>query len=135
MMKHGLRAALAAGVLMASMGAAHAVLRNEKDINDGLVILAAGNMIQDKCDDITPRMLRAYNFARRLQRMALDRGYSDDEIEVFVEDKAEKKRVEDAANAYLLSKGLDPGVPESYCTVGRYEIDRNSQIGVMLKMR
>lgn len=114
---------------------AQAGLRDEKAINDGLILIEAGYQIQKHCDRIAARLLRAYNYGRGLERAARDKGYSDKEIRAFVEDKAEKERVNSAAMAYLLSKGLDPDSPQSYCTVGQHEIDRNSQIGVLLRSK
>lgn len=127
---------IAAALLCGTAGAVQAAtLADHKPVNEGLTIIAAGDLIQKNCDAIQPRLLRAYSYMRTLHQMARDSGFSDDQIEAFVKDKSEKKRVKSAAEAYLLSKGLDPDVPESYCTVGRYEIDRNSQIGVLLKMK
>jgi len=130
--------ALCVVTMFGATGAASASvseLRELKQVNDGLIVIAAGDMIQKYCPTISPRMFKAYSFARQLQRLAREAGFNDDQIEEFVEDKAEKTRVKSAAQAYLLTKGLDPDVPESYCTVGRYEIDRNSQIGVLLKAK
>ncbi|WP_051588275.1 DUF5333 domain-containing protein [Actibacterium mucosum] len=127
---------LAAGFL--AIGIANplaAGLRDESDINNGLILIEAGYQIQKHCDSISPRLIKAYRYGRSLERLARDRGYSEREIRAFVEDKGEKERVNSAANAYLLSKGLDPASPQSYCTVGQYEIDRNSQIGVLLKLK
>lgn len=110
-------------------------LRDHEEVNRGLMIIAAGDMIQRNCPTIVPRMIKAYFYARSLERMAKNAGFSDDEIEEFVEDKAEKARVFELAKAYLISKGLDPDRPETYCEVGLYEIERNSQIGVLLKAK
>ena len=126
--------ALALGLAVSAAPAA-AGLRDEAEINNGLILIEAGYQIQKHCDTIAPRLLRAYSFGRSLERKARDKGYSEAEIRAFVEDRAEKERVNSAANAYLLSKGLDPDSPQSYCTVGQYEIDRNSQIGVLLRLK
>ncbi len=122
--------------LSAGSGAAVAHgLRSHKEINDGLTVIAIADMIRKKCDSISPRMLRAYSFAKSLESKAKAAGYDDDQIEAFVEDKQEKKRVEKAAKAYLTSKGVVLSAPQSYCAAGRNEIKQNSQIGALLRNR
>jgi len=131
-----LTVALTTLMLTAQNGAAAAQsLRDDKQIDDGLTVIAAGDMIQKYCDTISPRWFAAYSFARSLESRAKSLGFSDQEIEDYVENKAEKARVKGQARAYLVSQGLDPALPETYCEVGRYEIERNSQIGVLLKAK
>ncbi len=62
-------------------------------------------------------------------------GFSDDEIEAFAEDKTERARVKGAAQNYLASKGVLLADKQTYCTVGQAEIDRNSQIGALLRSK
>lgn len=139
-MKHFTRIQSIALAVLVGTGASAAQekpasIREITEVDHALILLEAGYRIQRNCDRIKPRMLRSYNFAKSLQKKARDAGFSDDEIEAYVEDKAEKERVKQLAMRYLVSKGLDPEVPETYCTVGDYEIGRNSQIGVLLKSK
>lgn len=129
--------AMMTAVIMAGVGAAEAAsgLRNHKQINDGLLVIAIADRIRKKCPSIDARMLRAYSYMRSLKRLANDAGYDDKEIEAFVEDKAEKRRVEGAARAWLGAHGVVTSNPESYCVAGRVEIDRKSQIGALLRSR
>lgn len=110
-------------------------LREHKEINDGLKTIAIADMIRKKCPSISARMITAYGYMRGLKQIANDEGYSDDEIEAFVTDKQEKARVEGAARDWLKSQGVKLSRPNSYCVAGRAEIDRNSQIGVLLRSR
>ncbi len=131
-------AALGALVIVTSATSSAAVangLRTHQEINDGLKVIAIADMIRKKCDSISPRMLRAYRFAKSLEAMAKAEGYSDDQIEAFVENKREKARVEGAAKAYLVSKGVTLSSPKSYCVAGRAEIERSSQVGQLLRSR
>lgn len=136
-MKTVLSLAVAAVVALAPVAGSGAALasslRDQKEVNDGLVIIAAADMIRKTCPTISARMLNAYGFMRSLKSIANDAGFSDRQIEAYVENKAEKARVEGIARAYLASQGVIPQVVETYCEVGRYEIERNSQIGVLLK--
>ncbi|TCP42990.1 DUF5333 domain-containing protein [Rhodovulum marinum] len=132
-----LSAVLATGLAAGTAAAAQArpPLSEHAQINQGLTVIAIANMIRRNCDRIEPRFLRAYGFMRDLKQAANEAGYSDDEIEAFVTDKAEKTRVEDAARAWLVARGVTLKDGASYCPVGLTEIDRNSQIGVLLKAR
>ncbi|WP_372603593.1 DUF5333 domain-containing protein [Actibacterium sp.] len=110
-------------------------LREMQAINDGLTVIAAGDLIQKNCETIKPRLFRAYSYAKELEFEAKQAGFTDDEIEDYVSSKEDRKRVKSVAFDYLLSQGLDPQQPASYCTVGLAEIERNSQIGVLLKAK
>jgi ABC-type sugar transport system substrate-binding protein len=119
----------------ANVAAAASALREHEEINRGLVVIAAGDMIQENCATISPRMIKAFAFAQSLQSLARKDGFSDDEIDAFVRDKVEKNRVKGLALDYLVANGVKPDQPATYCTVGLYEIERNSQIGVLLKAK
>lgn len=130
--------ACAATALSLTVGPSLAVasgLREHKQINDGLLIIAIGDKIQDNCPSIEPRMVKAYFFAKGLEKMAKDDGYSDAQIEEFVEDRGEKNRVKGMADTYLAQRGVVAGDPHSYCTAGKAEIENNSQVGVLLRMK
>lgn len=107
-------------------------LATEADLNAGLEVIAAGDMIRRRCPDIDARMVRAVAYMRRLGGIALERGYTRDDIRAYVEDDANKERVEGAARRYLTSRGLGAGEPEDYCRVGRAEIAADSPIGRLL---
>lgn len=110
-------------------------LRDHKQINEGLTNIAIADMIRKKCPTISARMITAYGYMRSLKKIANDEGYSDKEIEAFVTNKQEKARVEGAARAWLQSQGVTLSRPDSYCVAGHTEIDRNSQIGVLLRSK
>ena len=110
-------------------------LRYHQPINDGLTIVAIADILRKECDEIEPRMIRAYRFIKSLEYTAKSDGFSDEEIEAFVENKDERARVQGAARDYLYSKGVNLAEAQTYCTVGLAEIDRNSQIGALLRSK
>ncbi|SIO27837.1 hypothetical protein SAMN05444722_1162 [Rhodovulum sp. ES.010] len=126
-----LAALLTAGAADAAVAKPH--LRDNAEINRGLTAIAIADMIRKNCSMIEPRLFRAYGFMRELKRRANAAGYSDAEIEAYVTDKAEKRRVEESARRWLAAQGVTPGQGASYCPVGRGEIERNSQVGVLLR--
>ncbi|MDZ4096131.1 MAG: DUF5333 domain-containing protein [Paracoccaceae bacterium] len=119
--------------LPAAAGAAGS-LRDLKPVDDGLKIVAIGNAIRKTCPTISARKITAFFYMRGLAEQARAAGFSDAEIETYVENPIEKARVVAAARAYLASKGAKPDDPDSHCAVGRAEIERNSQVGRLLRM-
>lgn len=108
-------------------------LADEIDINEGLVVIAAADKIRRECSGIKGRLFRAIKEANRLKETARARGYSDDEIDAFLNNKEEKARVREARNLYFESKGASTLDAQSLCVLGSDEIARNSQIGHLLK--
>lgn len=72
------------------------------------------------------KALELRNYARRL-------GYSDEEINAFVNDPVEQKRMEEWAWAYMQEQGVKKNDPESHCSLGKYEIERGSLSGRLLR--
>lgn len=134
------RLALAAG-LGASLAAGAAAaqdpppLSQEPHINGSLIAAAVGEIIVKKCDSITPRYLVVFSKAKALERYARDLGYTEDEVEAFLDDKAEEKRIRKAANAYLAAQGVVKGDKETYCAAGRTEIEKGTLTGEMMRSR
>lgn len=108
-------------------------LRDVKEIDDPLYFIAVANEIDEQCDSISGRRLMAINVLWKLKSRANELGYSDDEIRAYVESDAEKNRMRARGEAYIASKGVTYDKPESFCTLGRAEIARNSAIGVYLR--
>ncbi|WP_112315778.1 DUF5333 domain-containing protein [Rhodovulum viride] len=136
----GRAAALAATVALAAAATAEGAearpaLRDQAGIVEGLQVIATANMIRKQCPRIEARMLTAYGYMRGLKSRASRLGYSDAEIRAFVEDKAQKARVEGAARDWLAARGVRRDQPESYCPVGLAEIRARTEIGRLLRAR
>ncbi len=122
-------------VIVMSAGTAQAGLEDEKDINQGLLVIAAADKIRRACDSIGGRLFRAQSYANSLKDLAADRGYSDDEIDAYVNDKQEKAKMRERRNAYFESKGASNLDAQSLCVLGQDEIARGTQIGQLLKAK
>ena len=59
-------------------------------------------------------------------------GYSDAQIDAFLDSKTEKKRIYAVAEDYLTRNGAKKDDPESFCRIGRDEIAKNTIIGSLL---
>jgi hypothetical protein len=69
---------------------------------------------------------------KRLESYARSKGYDENEVTLFLKDKAEKARVRAAAVAYLVAAGVREGDVDSYCTVGQAEIADATLVGSLL---
>lgn len=123
---------LIAGAAAASAGGD---LSKDKQINDGLLIMAVAEKIQRDCASISGRLGRARSFASRLEEVAMDRGYTKAEIDAYVSDAYAKYRVRERRNAYFQSNGASDEDAASLCVLGRDEIARGSSIGYLLKAK
>lgn len=110
-------------------------LPNETDLNNGLLMAATAEKIQRECSSISGRLLVGYAYADTLKKLALSRGYTMDEIEAYLDDSEEKRKMRERRNAYFKSKGASNLDPESLCVLGHEEIRKNSQIGQLLRAK
>lgn len=124
-----------ATVANAATAAAETGLKNEQDINKGLLIMAVADKIRRACDEIGGRLFRARAFADTLEEVAMDRGYTSAEVDAYINDDEEKAKVRQRRNAYFQSKGASNLDPQSLCMLGRDEIARNTQIGHLLRAK
>ncbi|WP_134678832.1 DUF5333 domain-containing protein [Paracoccus ravus] len=125
-------ALIAATLLAAGPAAALEPLAQEKYINDRLIAARIADRIRRTCPNIDARLFYAYGEARKLKSYAQSKGYSAKQIEAFLDDKSQKKRIYAVAEDYLTRKGARSGDAESFCRLGRDEIARKSVIGSLL---
>ena len=120
-------------IVIAGATAARADLRDERQITEGLIATAIAYEIGDKCADIDARLVAGVNYLWSLRRLAQEMGYSEAEIDAYVDDREEQRRLEAIARDRLRSLGAIPGQWETYCTVGRAEMAADSRIGRLLR--
>jgi hypothetical protein len=102
-------------------------------VTEGLIAAGIAYEIGDKCDSIDARLIRGIAFLNGLRDAASDAGFSDAEIDAYIDDDAEKDRLEAIARERLAAMGAVPGDAESYCAVGAAEMAAGSQIGLLLR--
>lgn len=126
-------AAAAVSVALAATAAwALPPLAENKYINDRLVAAQVGDIIRKTCPTIGARMLYALDQAFKLQGYAEDLGYSTSEIKAFIKNPEQKARVKGIAQAYMKANGVEEGNAESYCVLGRSEIENRTITGSLL---
>ena len=119
--------------MIAQPALARPALRDVAEVRDGIVAVGIAYEISEKCATIRPRILRGIGYLNGLKSRALELGYSEEEIDAFVNDAGEKARLEAMARARLVELGARAGDPESYCALGRAEIARDSAVGRLLR--
>lgn len=131
-----LRAAIIALALVGSTALAQArvSLAEDRKVEDGLTLVAIGNELRKNCDAISPKYLKTYNFVRSLHTRAKSLGYSEAEIEAYLDSDPDKARVDARARAYLEARGVDYGNSETFCTVARAEISAETSVGSFLRV-
>ncbi|MDF1871360.1 DUF5333 domain-containing protein [Vannielia sp.] len=107
-------------------------LADSKSVNAGLVAIGVADEIRRNCPDINARMVKAYTYLNSLERQAKAEGFSQSEIDAYVDDKAQKARLIEVAKKYMASKGVD-GSAESYCKLGHQEIAGGTKVGALLR--
>ena len=121
--------------LVASPLAALAPLHQEQTIVNGFYNIGLADEVRKNCDGIDARLFRAYSYIKSLERHARKLGYSNDQIDQFVDNKAEKEKLRARIRADLAKRGASPKTPEGYCTVGREEIAKGSAAGRLLRAK
>jgi hypothetical protein len=101
-------------------------------ITEGLIQTAIAYEIDKVCEALEGRRLQGIALLWSLNGEARRLGYSQREIQAFIEDDAEKDRLEVIARERLRGMGAVEGQPQTYCAVGLAEIAKDSQIGRLL---
>ena len=132
-------AALMAGAVPAPAATAGDVLpyaeevREIDEIRNGLATIAIGDKIRESCPAAAANWLRVWSFGRRLQSLARRAGYSDAQIERYVENDAEKAYYAALARRWLAERGVSgDDDADGHCRIAREEIARGSRLGVLL---
>lgn len=123
----------AAMCVMAGQSVARPPLAQVAEIRNGLIIVGIAYELSEVCDSLDARTFKGLLYLNNLKSKARNMGYSSQEIDAFVKDKAEKKKLESQARTILANMGAVKGQPKTYCTVGHAEIAKKSAIGRLLR--
>ena len=108
-------------------------LKDEAEIRDALLVVGMAYEISQKCESIDARTVTGIRTLLNLKSRARELGYSNAEIDAYIDDKAEKKRLEGIARGQLVQLGVVAEEPETFCTVGRDQIAKGTGIGRLLR--
>jgi hypothetical protein len=116
-----------------SLGAAKAELKTQVSVQEMLITAALAYEIGKVCEDVDVRLIRGISYLNSIKSHAKSLGYSSDEIDSYMDDKPEQKRLTAIAYERLWALGATKGNAESHCVVGKSEMEKQSQIGLLLK--
>jgi hypothetical protein len=124
-------------ILALMMGMATPVLAlpplSENDyVNDRLIQARVADRIRKECPSISARFAYAYSQARALKQYARDQGYTEEQIDAFLDSKPDKQRIKAAAEAYLAANGVVDGNADSFCALGAKEIANKTVAGSLI---
>lgn len=120
-------------VALAGALSAQSSLKDEPSVRDGIIFVGMAYEISQRCDTIDARIFRGIGYLQTLKRRARDLGYSDAEIEAYVNDDAEERRLTEVARGQLALLGVDTDENDSYCAVGRAQIAAGTRVGWLLR--
>lgn len=126
-------AALVLAAAIATPAMALPGLGKEPRVTEGLINVAIAFEVSRVCPDISARRLRGINYLFSLKSTARDLGYSNAQIDAFIDNSSEKQRLEGIARTRLSRMGAKAGQPQTYCHVGRVEIAKGSDVGRLLR--
>ncbi|QUJ75043.1 DUF5333 domain-containing protein [Sulfitobacter albidus] len=119
--------------LTAPAVAAKPALRDVASIDNAVFDVAVANEIRKNCPDISARMVRALRMYNDVKKEARKLGYTDAEIDAYADSDTEKARMKARGAAYFKANGVSESDPQSYCALGRSEIQKSSRIGSLLR--
>ena len=109
-------------------------LRDVPEIDGTILAVGIADEIRKNCPTISARMIRALTVVNGLKGKAMEMGYSEAEIDAYRKSDVEKSRLKGERAKYLADAGVRPGAPDTYCALGRAEIEKGGQIGALLRM-
>ncbi len=124
---------LLAGVFGAGAASAQPPLKDLAYVRDGIIDVGMAYELSEECSDLRARLFRGIGFLQSLQSHASDLGYTDEEIDDYVNDRDEKRRLEAIARAKLADLGVIEGEEATYCAVGRAQIAAETRVGWLLR--
>lgn len=120
--------------IAASAASAKPPLREVPEIDGTILAVGIADEIRKNCPDISARLIRAVGVVNGLKGAARKLGYTDEEIDAYRKSEVERARLKAERDAYLKAGGVQAGASETYCALGRVEIEKGGQIGALLRM-
>lgn len=102
-------------------------------VTEGIIAAGIAVELSDQCDSVRIRYLRGINFLQGLKSHLKSLGYSDADIDAYIDDDVEQDRLEAIARARLADLGAVVGNAESHCAVARAQIAQGTQVGQLLR--
>lgn len=119
--------------MAATSASALGPLKDVAHVREGIITAGMALKIDEECSSVSVRLIRGMNFLEGLKSHAEGLGYTDAQIDAYLDDKAEENRLRAIAASRLASLGVVDGDAASYCSVGRAQIAEGTQLGRLLR--
>jgi hypothetical protein len=126
-------AALVLAAAAAAAGEGLPPLAENPRVREEFLAAAVGDEIRSNCPTLSARMVYVLRRAKELERYVLSLGYTEADIRAVRKSREARAWLRAARDAYLEANGVVPGDAESYCRLGRQEIEKGSLIGALLR--
>lgn len=129
-LSHMLGAAIL-GVTLSSAAVANPA--NVDRVTEGLIAAGMAIELGDNCPSVSVRFVRGISFLQGLKNHLKSLGYTNAEIDAYIDNRQEKQRLEAIAFGRLSALGVRVDTPSTYCTVAQSQIAAGTQIGKLLR--
>ena len=102
-------------------------------VTEGLISAAMVIRLGKRCDSVSVRRLRGLNFLHGLRQHLRDMGYTNQEIDAYIDDEDEEERLEDIAFQRLRDLGAIDDDGPSHCAVARSQMAQGTLVGSFLR--
>jgi hypothetical protein len=120
--------------LIASPALARPSLWDVPAVDTGLMNVGIAHGVRKNCDAIDANKLKGISYVWNLVGHAKKAGYTMKETRAFIDDDVEKAKLRKRVTKHLKAKGFNPDTPNALCSFGKAEINKKSQVGVLLRM-
>lgn len=108
-------------------------LKDVAQVREGIIAVGIAYEISENCGSLSPRYIRGWQYLEGLKKVARDLGYNRREIDAYIDDSDEKRRLEAIARERMAAMGVVAGDEASHCAVGLAEMRAQSVIGRLLR--
>ena len=117
------------------MANAKSLLIDNENIWHELLQISVANKISEECTSIDARKIKGLFALLQIKSVAKELGYTDNEINEFVSSEENKKKLKNETDIYLLDNGVDLNNVKIICLFGHREIDQETTIGSLLRIK
>jgi len=114
---------------------AKSLLIENENIWHELLQISVASKISEKCTSIEARKIKGLFALLQIKSVAKELGYTDNEINEFVSSEENKKKLKNETDIYLLDNGVDLNNVKTVCLFGQSEIDQETTIGSLLRIK
>ena len=120
---------------LAPIANAKSLLIENEDIWYELLQISVASKISEECTSIEARKIKGLFALLQIKSVAKELGYTDNEINEFVSSEENKKKLKNETDVYLLDNGVDLNNVKTVCLFGQSEIDQETTIGSLLRIK